>query len=265
MMRHTISPCCRRLTGLVVAGPSVCPYFVVMVYLRSFIFNSLFYLVTAALVLILLPFLVLPVILTHWMGRLWAWTTQILLRIAGVRHRTSGDPLINDQVIYAAKHQSAWETIALIGYLRAPVPVLKRSLLRLPVIGLFFLKSGCIPVDRSAGMKALKAMRKSAIAHRDNGRSLLIFPQGTRVTPGTDHPYEIGVFALYDATGLPVVPVALNSGHVWPRNSWRKYPGTVDVDFLEPIRPGLNRKEFMALLEDRIETRMAALDQQTAA
>ena len=254
----------RVIAGLLVARLSVCAYFDPMVYLRSFVLNTLFYLVTAALVIILLPLLLLPSVLTHWMGRLWAWTTQILLRIAGVRHRTSGDAYIDDQVIYAAKHQSAWETIALVGYLRAPVPVLKRSLLFLPVIGLFFLKSGCIPVDRSAGMKALKKMRDAAIAHRDRGRSLLIFPQGTRVAPGASHPYEIGVFALYDATGLPVVPVALNSGHVWPRNSWRKYPGTVDVDFLEPIPPGLKRKEFMALLEERIETRMAALDQQTA-
>ena len=235
-----------------------------MVYLRSFIFNSLFYAVTAALVTILLPLLLLPVVFTHWMGRLWAWSTQFLLRIAGIRHRTSGDPMINEQVIYAAKHQSAWETIALVGYLRAPVPVLKRSLLFLPLIGLFFLKSGCIPVDRSAGMKALKGMRKAAITHRDKGRSLLIFPQGTRVAPGACRPYEIGVFALYDATGLPVVPVALNAGHVWPRNSWRKYPGMVDVDFLEPIQPGLSRKEFMTILEERIESRMAILDQQTA-
>jgi len=92
------------------------------------------------------------------------------------------------------------------------------------------------------------------------GRSMLIFPQGTRVAPGVDHPYEIGVFALYEATGLPVVPVALNSGHVWPRNSWMKYPGLVTVEFLEPIDPGLDRKNFMSTLKQRIEDRMASLD-----
>ena len=89
---------------------------------------------------------------------------------------------------------------------------------------------------------------------------MLIFPQGTRIAPGVDHLYEIGVFALYEATGLPVVPVALNSGHVWPRNSWMKYPGLVMVEFLDPIDPGLDRKSFMATLKQRIEDRMEILD-----
>ena len=89
---------------------------------------------------------------------------------------------------------------------------------------------------------------------------MLIFPQGTRVAPGADHPYEIGVFSLYQATGLTVVPVALNSGHVWPRNSWLKYPGRVTVEFLDPIEPGLDRKRFMAELKQRIENRMFLLD-----
>ena len=89
---------------------------------------------------------------------------------------------------------------------------------------------------------------------------MLIFPQGTRVAPGMDHPYEIGVFSLYQATGLPVLPVALNSGHIWPRNSWLKYPGRVTVEFLDLIEPGLDRKRFMATLKKRIEDRMRVLD-----
>ena len=136
----------------------------------------------------------------------------------------------------------ALETIILSWLLAAPAFVLKRELLRLPIIGWFFVKTGCIPVDRSAGMKALRDMRAAASALAANGRSMLIFPQGTRVAPGVARPYEIGVFALYESTGLPVVPVALNSGHVWPRNSWFKYPGTVMVEFLESIEPGLDRR-----------------------
>ena len=138
--------------------------------------------------------------------------------------------------------------------------MLKRELLRLPIVGWFFLKTGCIPVDRSAGMKALRDMRLAGKALAAKGRSMLIFPQGTRIAPGVDHPYEIGVFALYEATGLPVVPVALNSGHVWPRNSWMKYPGLVTIEFLDPIDPGLDRKSFMATLKQRIEDRMEILD-----
>jgi len=144
--------------------------------------------------------------------------------------------------------------------LHAPAFVLKVELLRLPIIGLFFIKTGCIPVDRADGMRALRKMRDAALELATQGRSMLIFPQGTRVPPGASKPYEIGVFALYESTGLPVVPVALNSGLVWPRNSWLKYPGTVDIHFLEPIQPGLTRKQFMAKLEQRIESKMAVLD-----
>jgi len=110
---------------------------------------------------------------------------------------------LDQQVIYAAKHQSAWETIVLVGVLRMPVTVMKRELLFLPLIGLFFLRAGCIAVDRAGGMRALRELRKAAVRHGRRGRSLLIFPEGTRVEPGASHGYEVGVFALYDATGLP--------------------------------------------------------------
>ena len=180
--------------------------------------------------------------------------------IVGIKVLVSGNRQLDRQVIYAVKHQSALETIILSWLLAAPAFVLKRELLRLPIIGWFFIKTGCIPVDRSAGMKALRDMRAAALTLAADGRSMLIFPQGTRVAPGVVRPYEIGVFALYESTGLPVVPVALNSGHVWPRNSWFKYPGTVMVEFLESIEPGLDRKAFMSQLETDIETRMARLD-----
>jgi len=244
----------------VIAVLSICAYFPHMMYLRSFLFNSLFYLFTTLIVVLLLPVLVLPLVVIRLVAQFWGWVTGWLLRIVGVRQRITGDDALDRQVIYAAKHQSAWETIVLVGYLRLPVTVMKRELLLLPLIGLFFLKAGCVAVNRAGGMKALKAMRKAAVRHRDNGRSMLIFPQGTRVAPGASHGYEVGVFALYDATGLPVVPVALNSGHVWPRNSWQKKPGIIDVKFLEPIASGLNRKEFMAELERRIEAGMTAID-----
>ena len=109
-------------------------------------------------------------------------------------------------------------------------------------------------------MRALRKMRDAALELAAQGRSMLIFPQGTRVALGASKPYEIGVFALYDSTGLPVVPVALNSGLVWPRNSWTKHPGIVDVRFLPAIAPGLSRKAFLGELERQIEAGMAAID-----
>ena len=231
-----------------------------MVYLRSFIFNSLFYVMTTLVVMLFLPILLLPAIVVRGVARTWGWLTGKLLLIAGVRHRIQGDMAADQQVIYAAKHQSAWETIVLVGILKMPVTVMKRELLFLPLIGLFFLKAGCIAVNRAGGMKALRAMRHEAKRYFQQGRSLLIFPQGTRVATGASHGYEIGVFALYDSTGLPVVPVALNSGRFWPRNRWIKHPGTVEVLFLDPIEPGLSRKAFMAELERRIEAGMTIIE-----
>jgi 1-acyl-sn-glycerol-3-phosphate acyltransferase len=186
--------------------------------------------------------------------------TYLLLGMIGITQTVCGDRNLNRPVLYAVKHQSAWETIILSWLLAAPAFVLKRELLRLPIIGWFFLKTGCIPVDRSAGMRALREMRAAGQDLAKKDRSMLIFPQGTRVAPGADQPYEIGVFSLYQATGLPVVPVALNSGYVWPRNSWLKYPGRVTVAFLDPIEPGLDRKCFMAKLKKCIEDRMLVLD-----
>ena len=231
-----------------------------MMYLRSWIFNILFYGVTAALAILVLPTLLLPAMVIRAVARLWGWLTVQLLHVVGAAHRVSGDPHLDSQVIYAAKHQSAWETIVLSLLLHTPVVVLKRELLKLPLLGWYFQKAGCVAVDRSAGMRALHKLRDDAVAARDRGRSLLIFPQGTRVAPGMAHKYEIGVFALYEATGLPVVPIALNSGHVWGRNSWLKRPGRIEVEFLPPIAPGLSRRDFMAALESAIETRMAVLD-----
>jgi 1-acyl-sn-glycerol-3-phosphate acyltransferase len=229
-------------------------------YLRSWIFNILFYGVTAGLAILVVPTLLLPAAAIRAVARLWGWLTVKLLHIVGASHRVSGDPHLGDQVIYAAKHQSAWETIVLSLLLHTPMVVLKRELLMLPLLGMYFQKSGCVAVDRSAGMRALRKLRDDAVAARDSGRSLLIFPQGTRVAPGMDHKYEIGVFALYEATGLPVVPIALNSGRVWGRNSWLKRPGRIEVEFLPAIAPGLSRRDFMAALESAIETRMAVLD-----
>lgn len=231
-----------------------------MVYLRSLIFNILFYGVTVVLALAVLPSLLMPASVIRAAARLWGWITVQTLRIAGGAHRLSGDLYLDRQVIYAAKHQSAWETVVLALILHTPMVVLKRELLRLPLLGWYFQKAGCIAVDRAAGMKALRQLREDAVAAAVAGRSILIFPQGTRAAPGASLKYEIGIFALYEATGLPVVPIALNSGHVWGRKSWLKRPGRIEVEFLPPISPGLSRRDFMARLEGDIEARMAVLD-----
>jgi 1-acyl-sn-glycerol-3-phosphate acyltransferase len=230
-----------------------------MLLIRSFLFNLIFYVSTAILAVCLLPCLMRG----SWArgaGKFWGRYTAWLLYIVGLRHEIRGDAQKSRQVIYAVKHQSAWETIILYWELDAPVIVLKRELLRLPILGWFFLRSGCIPVDRNAGMAALKKMRHQAVMAAAGGRSLLIFPQGTRVASGQSAPYQIGVFVLYQATDLDVVPVALNSGRFWARNRFIKRPGIVIVHFLPALAGGLPRGSFMTKLEYEIETAMLSLE-----
>ena len=213
---------------------------------------------------VLLSVCLLPCLLrrdwTRAAGKFWGWYTACLLHIVGLHHEIQGDAKETKQVIYAAKHQSAWETLVLYWELNAPVVVVKRELLYLPILGWYFLRSGCIAIDRKAGMAALKKLRQQAVASVTGGRSLLIFPQGTRVASHESAPYQVGVFALYQATNLDVVPVALNSGRFWARNGFIKNPGVVIVHFLPAIARGLPRSSFMTKLEYDIEKAMLSLD-----
>ena len=228
-----------------------------MMYLRSLIFNILFYGVTAVLAILALPTMLLPAAAIQAVARFWGLLTLLLLRIVGATHRVSGEIHHGSQVIYAAKHQSAWETIVLSLLLRTPVVVLKRELSCRP--RLVFRQGGMHRRRQVGRMQALRQLRDDAVGAgcRPVAADL---PQGTRVAPGARHKYEVGVFALYEATGLPVVPIALNSGHVWGRNSWTKRAGRIEVEFLPAIAPGMARRDFMASLESAIETRMAVLD-----
>jgi 1-acyl-sn-glycerol-3-phosphate acyltransferase len=233
-----------------------------MTFLRSFCLSGLFYGGTVLLALILLPALVLPGGAARACGRLWGFYTAHAARLCGLGWQLDGDRQADRQVIYAVKHQSAWETMVLYWLLDAPVIVLKKELMAIPVLGWFFGRAGMIAVDRRAGMAALKKMRQDAISATSKGRSVLIYPQGTRLAPGQTAPYQVGVFALQEATGLPVVPVALNSGWFWPKRGLAKRGGLITVQFLPEIAAGLARKPFMHQLEQAIETAQLALDKQ---
>ncbi len=227
--------------------------------IRSLIFNILFYGITAIMAVIGLPILLLPYRVCQKYEHLWSAIMVVLLKyIMGITHRVTG-PRPDHPVIYAAKHQSAWETIFLYAEFDSPAPVLKKELIYLPFIGLFFVKVPSVPIDRSAGRAALKNLMAAAEKINKIGDSILIFPQGTRVAPGAEHSYHAGTFAIYQATGLPVVPVALNSGLFWSRAAFTKKSGVIDVKLLPEIPPGLNRRDFMARLEHDIETATNAL------
>jgi 1-acyl-sn-glycerol-3-phosphate acyltransferase len=140
----------------------------------------------------------------------------------------------------------------------------KRELLFLPFYGWYAARAGSIAIDRRGGAGALRRMVAAARRETAAGRRVVIFPQGTRTAPGHRLPYQPGVAALYHALGLPVVPAAVNSGLFWGRRSFVKHPGRIILAFLEPIAPGLPRREMMAELEARIEAATSALEQEGA-
>jgi len=155
-------------------------------------------------------------------------------------------------MLVASKHMSMWDTMALYLVLDQPAIVLKRELLRIPFYGWYVWKATAIAIDRAAGASALRKMSAAARQVLDQGRPILIFPEGTRQKPGAPPDYKPGVAGLYALSGVTCVPVALNSGVYW--TGFLKRPGTIVLEFLEPIAPGLKRDAFMGLLESRIET-----------
>jgi 1-acyl-sn-glycerol-3-phosphate acyltransferase len=174
--------------------------------------------------------------------------------IVGIRYEVLGrENLPPGPFIIAAKHQSMWETIKLPVLFEGAAVVLKKELVDMPIWGVYARKSGMIPVDRSKGRSALTAMSKSAEKAVAEKRPIVIFPQGTRTAPGATESYKIGVGALYRDLGLPVVPMALNSGLFWPKKGLIR-GGKITVQLLPPIAPGLSLGDFMRTLETQLET-----------
>jgi 1-acyl-sn-glycerol-3-phosphate acyltransferase len=226
-----------------------------VLWLRSLAFNVGWYAGTIAIAVIGAPILLLARRAVVAWARFWIRFCLWWLRLTvGLTHRTSGwQNLPAGPVIIAAKHQSSWETLAFTLLFPHAATVLKRELLFIPIVGWAMARAGNIAIERGDGAKALRALVRQAKAAVAEGRSILIFPEGTRVAVGAERPYQVGAAALYRQLGVPVVPVALNSGLFWGRRQFVKRPGVIDVEVLPAIPPGLDRDTFMATLRERIE------------
>jgi 1-acyl-sn-glycerol-3-phosphate acyltransferase len=223
--------------------------------IRSLLYVVLFYVVTALFLLIGSPLLLAPRswamagLKAHALTCVWLlrWVVGTRMEVRGREHLPAGGCLI------AAKHQSAWDTFALVPLFPDPALIMKAELMRIPFYGWFSAKFGMIPVKREAGPSALRAMLKAAKDRVAQGRQVLIFPEGTRRAVDAEPDYKPGIVPIYEALGVPCVPLALNSGLYWPRRSFIRRPGTIIVEFLEPIPAGMARAEFRRTLEARIE------------
>lgn len=228
----------------------------VSLFLRSLIYNIAFYINLVIWILLGIPTFVMPrsgiiTIAKNW-GRTSIWLMRIICNTnvvyRGLERIPKGGPLL-----VAPKHQSAWETFALLQFFDEPLYILKRELLWLPFFGWYLAKAQMIGVDRSAGGRALIAMARRAREEVLRGRQLIIFPEGTRRPVGAPPDYKHGVSQIYVECGVACIPVALNAGLFWPRRSFLRYPGTIVVEFLDPIPPGLSRNEFTARVRSVIE------------
>ncbi|MBE9605052.1 1-acyl-sn-glycerol-3-phosphate acyltransferase [Acetobacteraceae bacterium H6797] len=227
-----------------------------MIFLRSLLFNAIFFSFTAVTMIVILPFGLVNAGFVRPAAGYWARAVVWLLRaICGIRLVVEGrQNLPAGPCVIASKHQSAFDTIIWFALVPGCTYVLKQELMRIPLYGMLARRMEMIPVDRAGGGSALKAMVRASMAALRKGRQIIIFPEGTRVDPGQTGRYQPGVVAIaHSMKGAPVIPVATNSGTCWGRRMLHKPPGTIALEILPALPTGLTKAEFMARLEGAIE------------
>lgn len=227
-----------------------------MTALRSAIFNVVFYVNLVLFLVIGSPVFLLPRCYGIAALKLWAqaslWWLKVIcgtkMEVRGIEHLPKGPILI------AGKHQSLWETFAVLPLLDDPCIVMKRELAFIPLFGWYIPKFRMITVVRDAGSKAMRKLMADGKRELQAGRQIVIMPEGTRAAPGAPPNYKPGAAALYGALDSPCLPFALNSGLYWPRRKFLRLPGTIVLEFLPVIPAGLPRKQFQERLQTAIET-----------
>ena len=227
-----------------------------MLLLRSLLFNFFLYAGIVVVFLIALPTLLLPSKFASLFGKFLGHYVVIIINIflgAKVEFRGTENIPKTEKYFVASAHQSMFETFALQSVLDYPVFILKKELLKIPIFGLYLKKIKSIEITRDTTTKEnLNFFERVAKIIKNENRPLLIFPQGTRVKIGEIIPFKKGVGRIYETLNISCVPIALNSGKIWPKNSFLIYPGDIHITFLEPIEPGIEKNAFVKLLEKKI-------------
>ena len=233
-----------------------------MQFLKSLVFNIFLFLGLIFIFIFAIPTLFLPSKYTLFFGRVSANYIIILMRIIlGSKVTFNGlENLKKLRNILLHQHQSMFETFALQIPLKGPIFILKKELLKIPLFGWYLKKIGAIEIIRETTTKEnLNFFDKINLQIKRENRPLLIFPQGTRVKPSEQVPFKKGVGRIYEKLNLPCIPVALDSGKVWPKNSFMKYNGDIHISFLEPVMPGKTREDFIKEIENKIYTEINRL------
>ena len=227
-----------------------------MQFIKSLIFNIFIYTGLIVIFILAIPTLILPDKFTVFFGRLSAkYIVLILKLVMNTKVIFHGEENLKkvDRFFVASAHQSMFETFALQIPLDGPIFILKKELLNIPLFGWYLRKIGSIAIIRETTTKEnLNFFVKIKKKLEESKRPLLIFPQGTRVKLDEQPPFKKGVSRIYKALNLPCIPVALNTGKVWPKNSFMKFSGDIHISFLEPIMPGKDNDEFLREIESKI-------------
>tara|TARA_B100000941_G_scaffold277426_1_gene240911 strand:+ start:2720 stop:3427 length:708 start_codon:yes stop_codon:yes gene_type:complete len=227
-----------------------------MQFIRSLLFTILFYLVLILVFILAIPTLILPSKTTLIFGKILAYIIIFLLKfVLGIKVTFSGIENLKkkERFFVASAHQSLLETFILQAPLKYPIFILKKELLKIPLFGWYLKKIGSIDIVRDTTTKDnLNFFDKIKNNVETSKRPLLIFPQGTRVKFGERLPFKKGAGRIYEVLNLPCIPVALNTGKVWPKNSFLKYNHDIVISFLEPIEPGKDKNVFVNDLEAKI-------------
>ncbi len=223
-------------------------------WLRSVLFTAQMYLMMVLLALIFaLPALVWRGASFFWMQSFCRWTRFSARILIGLRTEVRGE-VPAGACLVASKHQAFLDSITLLSVLTSPRFIMKKELSWIPIVGWHALRMGCIPVDRGKRGKAISKLMADVKMGQAKAGQLIIYPQGTRVPPGTTAPYKMGTAALYAQLGQDCIPVATNVGVFWPRKGFGYKPGLAVIEFLPAIKPGLSHAAFINELESRIET-----------
>jgi len=238
-----------------------------MLFLRSLVFQIVYYLNVVFWMLVWLPTMPFGRHIVLELGRQWGRTSLWWAeKICGLKHEIRGlENIPKGAMIVACKHQSVWDTFTLPIFFPDFSYILKRELIWLPLFGWYLLAAEQIAINRSDRGKLLPQLARKASDLFAQGRQLFIFPEGTRRKAGARPAYKYGVAHIYSQCSVPVVPAALNVGLFWPRRSFLIRPGTAVLEFLPPIAPGLSTREFLELLQERIETASDRLLDEAAA
>ncbi len=224
--------------------------------IRSFLFSFLFFSGIIFISIIFLPSLLLPQTITLFGGKLMGYWSQYCLKIIlSTKIVVKGeDNMINDKKFFiACSHQSMFETFFLQTIFNSPVFILKKELTKIPVFGWYLKKISSISIKREKITKAnLNFFEDISETIQNSERPIVIFPQGTRVLPDDRPPFKKGASRIYEKLNIFCQPVAINSGYVWPKNGIKKTNKVITISILEPIKPGLQKEEFLQLLEKKI-------------